>query len=100
MVWLLEASPAAREDRDPLQAMLWCFLDARTQACRLAEEVGSFGCCRDYQRWGERSVAPRAEWRALVDFWVSGKCVWRLELGCGGLCWKVADGSDFGQKLA
>ena len=48
---------------------------------------------------GGRILSPRAEWRALVDSWVSGEGYWRLELGCGVLCWKLADGLISGQKM-
>ena len=57
-----------------------------------------FGCSRFYRRWGEGSVAPRAEWRAPVGCWVLSEGDWRFELGSGVLWWKVADWVNFGQK--
>ena len=86
----------ARDDRDLLRAMLRCSLDAWTQVRRLAEEIGFFGFSRDYWRWGEDFVAPRAEWRVPVDSWVSGEGVWKLELGSGGLWRELADEVNFG----
>ena len=67
--------------------------------CRLAEEVGFFGCYSGSWRWGVVSVAPQAERKVLVSFWRFGEGVWRLELACGGLGWKLAGEVIFGQKM-
>ena len=96
MVWMLQAFPVAREDQAPLQVMLQSFMDAQMRACRPEEEVGSFGCCRVCRRWGEGSVAPRAEWRAPVDCWMFGEGDGRFELGCGVLWRKFAGWVIFG----
>ena len=45
------------------------------------------------------SVAPWAEWKRPVGFWMSGEGVGMLELVCGGLGWKFAGEVIFGHKM-
>ena len=91
IVRLLQTFPATREGSDPLLAILRSFLDAQVRACRPAEEEGIFGFHWFCRRWGEGSVALRAEREVLVDCWESGEGFWKLELGRGGL-WRMFAG--------
>ena len=94
----MQASSAAREDLDQLQALLRCSLDALAQVLQAGGRNGIFGFSRDRRRWGEDSVAPQAKWRVLVDFWVSGEGCWRVKLGWEGLWRELVDEVIFGQK--
>ena len=51
------------------------------------------------RRWGEDSVAPRAEWDLLVGCWRFGGGEWVLELGFGGQQRKIAGEVVSGQKV-
>ena len=48
------------------------------------------GCSTGRWWWGEVSAALWISWRAPASFWRSSECFWAVELGCGGLRWKIA----------
>ena len=85
VVWLMRVSSVARGRLERLHVVFRSSLNARKEVLKLDGRSGTFGFSRDYRRWGEDFVAPRAEWRVLVDSWVSGEGCWRVELGGGGL---------------
>ena len=95
VVQLMRASSAASEGWDPLLEVLRSSLDARTHVLVPVEEIGFVGCTGDCLRWGRRYVAPRADWKLLVGFWMLGDGFWKVKLGFGGLRMELAVGLIF-----
>ena len=86
----MRASLVASEGLELLHAVLRSSLDARTEALMTGGRNGNFGCSRGRRRWGVVCVAPQADWKLLVDFWMLGEGIGMLRLGRGGLRWKFA----------
>ena len=88
----------ACEYLDPLQVLLRCSLNSWTRALQTGGRNGCFGFSQGCRRWGEVLVAPWADWRLLVGFWMLGECRWRVKLGFGSLVQELADVVISGQK--
>ena len=94
----MRASSMACERLELFHAVLRSSLDARTEALVTGGRNGNFGCTGDSWRWGEVCVAPQADWKRPVGFWILGECFWKVKLGRGGLVQEFAGMWIFGQE--